>query len=58
MNGTIVNVPNKGKLDKSDMNAVVYRTGEYESRVEMVFTVASGSNLPVNFVFTPLPAKK
>ncbi|MEK4851055.1 stalk domain-containing protein [Paenibacillus sp. FSL H7-0756] len=58
VNGTVVNLPNKGKLDKSDMNAVVYRTGEYESRVEMVFTVASGSNLPVNFVFTPLPAKK
>lgn len=58
VNGTIVNLPNKGKLDKSDMNAVVYRTGEYEGRVEIVFTVASGSNLPVNFVFTPLPAKK
>ncbi|NQX45008.1 copper amine oxidase N-terminal domain-containing protein [Paenibacillus tritici] len=58
VNGTIVNLPNKGKLDKSDMNAVVYRTGEYEGRVELVFSVASGSNLPVNFVFTPLPAKK
>lgn len=59
VNGTMVNLPNKGVIGKtSDTNAVVYRTGEYEGRVEIVFSVASGSNLPVNFVFTPLPAKK
>jgi hypothetical protein len=40
------------------MNAVVYRSAGYESSVEIVFSVASGSNLPVNFVFTPLPALK
>lgn len=58
VNGTIINLPNKGNLGSSDMNAVVFRTGEYEGPVEMVFSVASGSNLPVNFVFTPLPPKK
>ncbi|WNS44315.1 stalk domain-containing protein [Paenibacillus sp. MMS20-IR301] len=58
VNGTIVNLPNKGSLSSSDMNAVVFRTGEYEGPVEITFSVASGSNLPVNFVFTPLPAKK
>lgn len=58
VNGTIVDLPNKGSLSNSDMNAVVYRTGEYEGRVDITFTVASGSNLPVNFVFSPLPAKK
>jgi hypothetical protein len=58
VNGTIVNLPNKGSLSSSDMNAVVFRTGEYEGPVDITFSVASGSNLPVNFVFTPLPAKK
>ncbi|AIQ42587.1 copper amine oxidase N-terminal domain-containing protein [Paenibacillus sp. FSL R5-0912] len=58
VNGTIVNLPNKGSLSSSDMNAVIFRTGEYEGPVDITFSVASGSNLPVNFVFTPLPAKK
>ncbi|GGF92588.1 hypothetical protein GCM10010912_42030 [Paenibacillus albidus] len=58
VNGTIVNLPNKGNLKNSDLNAVVYRTGEYENAVDLTFSVASGSNLPVNFVFTPLPPKK
>ncbi|MBW4081839.1 copper amine oxidase N-terminal domain-containing protein [Paenibacillus sp. S150] len=58
VNGTIVNLPNKGNLSSSDMNAVVYRSGDYEGPVDIVFSVASGSNLPVNFVFTPLPARK
>ncbi|AIQ48367.1 hypothetical protein R70723_22450 [Paenibacillus sp. FSL R7-0273] len=57
-NNTIVNLPNKGSLSSSDMNAVVYRSGSSESSVEIVFSVASGSNLPVNFVFTPLPPLK
>lgn len=58
VNGTIVNLPNKGNLATNDMNAVVYRSGDYEGPVDIVFSVASGSNLPVNFVFTPLPEKK
>ncbi len=58
VNNTIVNLPNKGNLSSSDMNAVVYRSGNYEGPVDIVFSVASGSNLPVNFVFTPLPALK
>lgn len=58
VNGTIVNLSNKGSLANADMSAVVYRTGQYETAVEILFTVASGSNLPVNFVFTPLPALK
>lgn len=58
VNGAIVNLPNKGNLANSSMNAVVYRSGNYDGSVEIIFSVASGSNLPVNFVFTPLPAKK
>ncbi len=58
VNGTIVNLSNKGSLANADMSAVVYRTGQYETAVEILFTVASGSNLPVNFIFTPLPALK
>ncbi|WP_379161866.1 stalk domain-containing protein [Paenibacillus sp. sgz5001063] len=58
INGSIVNLPNKGNLSNSDMNAVLYRSGEYTGPVDIVFSVASGSNLPVNLVFTPIPAKK
>ncbi|MNO42766.1 hypothetical protein D3C76_329650 [compost metagenome] len=58
VNNTIVNLPNKGNLSNSDMNAVVYRSGNYEGPVDIVFSVASGSNLPVNLVFTPIPAPK
>lgn len=58
VNGQIVQMPNVGSLSSSEMNSIVYRSGDYESSVEILFTAASGSNLPVNFLFTPLPPKK
>lgn len=58
VNGQIVHMPSSGSLSNSDMNSVVYRSGDYGGSVEILFTAASGSNLPVNFLITPLPAKK
>ncbi|WP_379131928.1 stalk domain-containing protein [Paenibacillus sp. sgz500958] len=58
VNGQIVQAPNSGVIDAPNQNSVVYRTGDYEQTVEIVFSAASGSNLPVNLLFMPLPAKK
>jgi hypothetical protein len=58
VNGQIVQMPTSGSLSSADMNSVIYRTGDYGGSVEILFTAASGSNLPVNFLVTPLPAKK
>ncbi|MDH6429704.1 MULTISPECIES: copper amine oxidase N-terminal domain-containing protein [Paenibacillus] len=58
VNNQIVHMPSVGSLSNADMNSVVYRSGEYGGSVEILFTAASGSNLPVNFLITPLPAKK
>ncbi|ASA23159.1 copper amine oxidase N-terminal domain-containing protein [Paenibacillus donghaensis] len=58
VNGSVVQVPNVGSLKTAQENSVIFRNGDYESSVEIYFTAASGSNLPVNFLFTPLPAKK
>lgn len=54
----VVQVPNEKSLTSSELNSVVYRTGDYEGPVEIFFTPASGSNLSINFLFTPLPPKK
>jgi hypothetical protein len=58
VNNQIVQMPTSGSLSNADMNSVIYRTGDYGASVEILFTAASGSNLPVNFLITPLPAKK
>jgi hypothetical protein len=58
VNNVIVQMPNEKSLTNSDLNSVVYRSGDSETTVEILFNAASGSNLPVNFLFTPLPVKK
>lgn len=58
VNGNIVKIPNVGELSNSNQTSVLFRTGDYEQKLEMWFTAAPGSNLPVNLLFTPLPANK
>lgn len=58
VNGQIVQAPDTGALDAPNQNSVVYRTGSFVQSVEIVFSAASGSNLPVNLLFMPLPEKK
>ncbi|WP_054955304.1 stalk domain-containing protein [Paenibacillus dakarensis] len=54
VNGSITAIYSAGQV-KPDEQAVLYRTGEYEQKVEILLTAAPGSNLPVNLLFTPLP---
>lgn len=54
VNGTITPIYTQGQV-KPDEQAVLYRTGDYEQKVEILLTAAPGSNLPVNLLFTPLP---
>ncbi|MGF7048561.1 hypothetical protein J2T13_003069 [Paenibacillus sp. DS2015] len=58
VNGELVKVPNIGSLANSSQTSVLYRTENYEQKLEMWFTAAPGSNLPVNLLFTPLPVTK
>jgi len=58
VNGQIVQAPATGTIDAPHQNSVVFRTGDYEQAVEIIFSAASGSNLPVNLLFMPMPPKK
>ncbi|MCM3340228.1 stalk domain-containing protein [Paenibacillus sp. MER TA 81-3] len=55
VNGQTVNTPNHGLISGVDEASVVYRTGDYEEKVEILFSPAAGSNLPVNLLFLPMP---
>ncbi|BFH69469.1 hypothetical protein J27TS7_02280 [Paenibacillus dendritiformis] len=58
VNGQTVTTPNNGRLSSTGEASVVYRTGAYEETVEILFTPAAGSNMPVNLLFIPLPKEK
>ncbi|NGM81658.1 copper amine oxidase N-terminal domain-containing protein [Paenibacillus sp. 7124] len=58
VNGNIIEAPNAGAVDAPNQNSVLYRTSNLEQTVEIVFTPASGSNLPINLLFMPLPPQK
>ncbi|RAP76512.1 copper amine oxidase N-terminal domain-containing protein [Paenibacillus montanisoli] len=55
VNGQVVTVANASILKDNKEAAVLYRTGNAEEPVEIVFTLAAGSNLPVAMLFLPLP---
>ncbi|NBD27788.1 stalk domain-containing protein [Paenibacillus glycinis] len=56
VNGQLVTVANNQALRNNAQSAVLYRTGDSEEAVDIVFTIASGSNLPIAMTFAPLPA--
>lgn len=58
VNGDIVGLPTVGGLGAPNENAVLFRTGEREQTVDLVFTAAPGSNLSVNLLFQQMPEKK
>ncbi|MGG6309743.1 copper amine oxidase N-terminal domain-containing protein [Paenibacillus macerans] len=58
VNGNIVYLPNNGGLGAPNENAVLFRTGEREQTVELLFTAAPGSNLSVNLLFQQMPEKR
>ncbi|WP_342551817.1 stalk domain-containing protein [Paenibacillus sp. FSL R7-0652] len=59
VNGQLVQLSNDSRsLSAPNEQGVLYRTGTYGESVTIVFSAAPGSNLPVNLLFTPLPAEK
>lgn len=55
VNGNVVKVTETSILKNNNEAAVLYRTGDREETVEIIFTPSSGSNLPVAMMFLPLP---
>ncbi|SDW10554.1 acyltransferase family protein [Paenibacillus sp. CF384] len=53
--GKLVMVANNQALRSNTQAAVLHRTGESEESVNIIFTIASGSNLPIAMTLTPLP---
>ncbi|WP_339816657.1 stalk domain-containing protein [Paenibacillus sp. FSL R7-0216] len=58
VNGDIVGLANVGGLSAPNDNGVLFRTGEREQTVDLIFTAAPGSNLSVNLLFQQMPEKK
>jgi PKD repeat protein len=58
VNNQVVGIPTNGSVQAPNEMGVLYRTGHIEESVEMYFTAAAGSNLPVSVIVMPLPAIK
>ncbi|MGF9699011.1 stalk domain-containing protein [Paenibacillus sp. MABNR03] len=58
VNGQVVQIATGKSLSAPNEQGVLYRTGSYGESVTILFSAAPGSNLPVNLLFTPLPAEK
>jgi len=58
VNGQPVQVAKNVSVNAPHEASVLYRTGNGEENVEIWYTAASGSNLPINLLFTPLPEVK
>ena len=54
VNGNVVQVTEHSHLRDPNEAAVLYKTGDQPESVEIVFTPASGSFLPINLLFVPL----
>ncbi|SEN16733.1 stalk domain-containing protein [Paenibacillus sp. OV219] len=58
VNGQVIPVTNSSILKDNKEAAVLYRTGDSEESVEIVFTLSAGSNLPLAMMFLPLPSAR
>ncbi|MFF2481507.1 stalk domain-containing protein [Paenibacillus sp. NPDC058071] len=56
VNGKLTYMTTENILSNSSEAGVLYRTGSREEKVTIVFSPASGSNLPINLIFLPLPS--
>lgn len=55
VNGKLTYMTNANILNNSGEAGVLYRTGNQSENVKIEFSPASGSNLPINLLFMPLP---
>lgn len=58
VNNQLVAIANNSGVMAWDENSVLYRTGHMAEKVEIYFTPAAASYLPVNLLIQPLPAYK
>ncbi|GAS82823.1 copper amine oxidase N-terminal domain-containing protein [Paenibacillus amylolyticus] len=58
VNGQVVQISTGKSVTAPNEQSVMYRTGSFGESVTILFSAAPGSNLPVNLLFTPLPAEK
>ncbi|PQP82194.1 DNA-directed RNA polymerase subunit beta [Paenibacillus sp. PCH8] len=58
VNGQVVQISTGKSVTAPNEQSVMYRTGSTGESVTILFSAAPGSNLPVNLLFTPLPAEK
>lgn len=58
VNGEVVPVTETSMIKDPNEAAVLYRTGSEAEMVEILFVLASGSNLPLNVLLLPLPEEK
>jgi PKD repeat protein len=58
VNNQIIAIANNSGVRAPNENSVLYRTGHMAESVEIYFTAAAGSNLPVNLLIQPLPEYK
>ncbi|WP_440110584.1 stalk domain-containing protein [Paenibacillus sp. QZ-Y1] len=58
VNGEVVQIATGKSVSAPSEQSVLYRTGSVGQSVTILFSAAPGSNLPVNLLFTPLPAEK
>ena len=56
VNGQFVSVTNNDQLKDQNEAVVLYRSGDQPENVQLVYMIASGSNLPITMIFQPLPA--
>ena len=55
VNGNLVKATTDSVLKTPNETCVLYRTGTSSESVDLIFMLASGSNLPINLTFIPLP---
>jgi hypothetical protein len=55
VNGNLVQATTDSVLKTPNETCVLYRTGTSSESVDLIFMLASGSNLPINLTFIPLP---
>ncbi|MFD0085156.1 copper amine oxidase N-terminal domain-containing protein, partial [Priestia megaterium] len=55
VNGKLTYMTNENILTNSGEAGVLYRTGNAEEKVTIIFSPASGSYLPIHLMFIPLP---
>ena len=58
VNGKIIMTTANSHLLDANESAVLYRTGSKEEHVEISFIPASGSTLPIHFIFEQMPEKR